>query len=312
MFAGIMCALGAGLMWGLVFIAPLLLDDYPGMVLSFGRYIAFGLVALVPAWVQRRRVATLTRNDWMVALKLSAVGNLFYYAMLASAIQLAGAPLPTMLVGTLPVAIAIYSNWVERKSGRAIAWRHLAAPLVVIFAGLMLVNAGELNHLGEVQRSASDYALGCVLALCGVAAWTWYPVVNAQHLRDHPHIDPACWVTAQGLATLPLACLCYAGYGVFAHSGFAFPLGPRPAYYVGLMLLIGLTASWLANVLWNMAARRLPTSLAGQLIVFETLFALLYAFILQGTLPGPFVGAGIVVLLVGVWLGIRAFRPASQ
>ena len=308
MFAGIMCALGAGLMWGLVFIAPLLLDDYPGMVLSFGRYIAFGVVALVPAWVQRRRVATLTREDWLVALKLSAIGNLLYYAMLASAIQLAGAPLPTMLVGTLPVAIAIYSNWVERKSGRAIAWRRLAAPLVVIFAGLMLVNAGELNHLGEVQRSATDYTLGCVLALCAVAAWTWYPVVNARHLHDHPHIDPACWVTAQGLATLPLAALCYAGYGIFGHAGFAYPLGPRPAYFLALMLLIGLTASWLANVLWNIAARRLPTSLAGQLIVFETLFALLYAFILQGSVPGAMVAAGIVLLLFGVWLGIRAFR----
>jgi drug/metabolite transporter (DMT)-like permease len=103
--------------------------------------------------------------------------------------------------------------------------------------------------------------------------------------------------------------LCYAGYGLFSHSGFDFPLGPRPAYYVALMLLIGLTASWLANVLWNMAARRLPTSLAGQLIVFETLFALLYAFILQGAVPGAMVAAGIVLLLFGVWLGIRAFRP---
>ena len=54
-----MCALGAGLLWGLVFVAPLMLRDYPGMVLSFGRYIAFGLIALVPAWFDRSSMRRL-------------------------------------------------------------------------------------------------------------------------------------------------------------------------------------------------------------------------------------------------------------
>jgi drug/metabolite transporter (DMT)-like permease len=308
MVGGVLCALGAGLMWGLVFIAPLLLHDYPGMVLSFGRFIAFGVIALVPAWLQRRRVARLTRADWLVALKLTAIGNLLYYAALASAIQYAGAPLPTMLIGTLPVTIALYSNWIYRKEADAVAWSRLAPSLVAIFAGLMLVNTGEMSQLGHVERSTTQYVLGTVLALAAVAMWTWYPVVNARHMREHPHVDPAAWVTAQGLATLPLALAGYAIFGAVGQSGFDFPLGPRPLAFVGLMLLIGVTASWLANVLWNMASKRLPTSLAGQLIVFETLFALLYAFTLRREWPGAYVAAGIVCLLSGVWLGMRAFR----
>ena len=59
MLIGVLCALGAGLVWGIVFIAPLLLYDYPGIVLSFGRYLAFGLIAIVPALFDRKRVATL-------------------------------------------------------------------------------------------------------------------------------------------------------------------------------------------------------------------------------------------------------------
>ena len=43
---GVGCALAAGLLWGLVFIAPVLLPDYPAVVLSVGRYLAFGLIAL--------------------------------------------------------------------------------------------------------------------------------------------------------------------------------------------------------------------------------------------------------------------------
>jgi drug/metabolite transporter (DMT)-like permease len=305
--AGVLLALGAGMMWGIVFIAPMLLGDYPGVVLSFGRYIAFGVIALVPAWVQRRRVAALTRADWLRALQLSAVGNLLYYAMLASAIQLAGAPLPTMLIGTLPVTIALYSNWLARKGPDAVAWRKLAPSLAVIVAGLVLLNAGELAQLGQVERSAADYALGGLLALGALLAWTWYPVMNARHLHEHPHIDAASWVTAQGLATLPLALACYGVYGLVTPA-FAFPLGPRPALFVGLMLAVGLLASWAANVLWNMASRRVPPSLAGQLIVFETLFALLYAFIVRGALPAPLVAGGIALLCAGVWLGVRVFR----
>jgi drug/metabolite transporter (DMT)-like permease len=205
MVGGVLCALGAGMMWGLVFIAPLLLHDYPGIVLSFGRFIAFGLIAIVPAWLQRRRLARLTRADWRVALKLTCIGNLLYYAALASAIQYAGAPVPTILIGTLPVTIALYSNWTYRKEADAIAWGKLAPSLLAIFAGLIFVNMGELAQVGQVERSTTQYVLGTALALAAVAMWTWYPVVNARHLREHPHVDPAAWVTAQGLATLPTA-----------------------------------------------------------------------------------------------------------
>ena len=44
--------------------------------------------------------------DWIEALKLAAIGNIVYYLFLASAIQRAGGPLPTMIIGTLPVVIA--------------------------------------------------------------------------------------------------------------------------------------------------------------------------------------------------------------
>ena len=37
---GTLFALLAGLMWGLVFVAPLLLPDYPAALQSFARYLA--------------------------------------------------------------------------------------------------------------------------------------------------------------------------------------------------------------------------------------------------------------------------------
>ncbi len=90
MWTGIFFALAAGLMWGLVFVTPLLLPEYPAALLSFGRYLAFGLIALPLAWLDRARLRQLTRADWLEALKLAAVGNIVYYLFLASSIQHAG------------------------------------------------------------------------------------------------------------------------------------------------------------------------------------------------------------------------------
>ena len=51
------------------------------------------------------------------------------------------------------------------------------------------------------------------------------------------------------------------------------------------MFAIGLLSSWLGTLCWNEASQRLPPTLAGQLIVFETLSALAYAFALRGEWP---------------------------
>ena len=83
------------------------------------------------------------------------------------------------------------------------------------------------------------------------------------------------------------------------------PLGPRPLEFIGLMMAIGLFASWLGTLCWNAASQRLPTALAGQLIVFETLAALSYAFMLRGQWPEPVTLAGIALLVAGVIGGVR-------
>ena len=75
--------------------------------------------------------------------------------------------------------------------------------------------------------------------------------------------------------------------------------------FVGLMLAIGLLASWLGTLCWNAASQRLPTALTGQLIVFETLSALAYALALRGQWPGPLTLAGVALLVAGVLWALR-------
>ena len=51
MISGVLYALLAGLMWGLIFVGPLIVPEYPAMLQSMGRYLALGLIALpLPGW----------------------------------------------------------------------------------------------------------------------------------------------------------------------------------------------------------------------------------------------------------------------
>jgi len=319
LITGTLFAAVAGLMWGLVFIAPLLLPQYPAALLAAARYLAFGLIALPLGWLGRARLATLSRADWVEALKLSAIGNLLYYLCLAAAIQRAGAPLPTMLIGTLPVVIAIVSNRRDAARDGRLRWRQLAPSLLLIGAGIAGVNRDEMQALqGADAATWTRYAGGALLAVGALACWTWYPLRNADWLRAHADRPPGTWATAQGLATLPLAALAYAAFWAWSawRSGsapvaapFTMPFGPTPLRFVALMFTIGLTASWLGTLCWNEASQRLPTALVGQLIVFETLFALAYAFLLRGHIPPLATVAGVVLLVAGVVWALRG-RPA--
>jgi drug/metabolite transporter (DMT)-like permease len=332
MAAGVLFALAAGLLWGLVFIVPLLLPGVSPALLSAGRYLAFGLIALPLAWLDRDRLAELSRADWIEALRLALIGNLIYYLLLSAAIQQAGAPLPTMIIGSLPVVIAIVANL--RADGRPgapraerLPWRALAPSLLLITAGVLLVHHAEFvsgpvagsASSAQAQAQAGAAAWGALLALGAVACWTWYPLRNAEWLRAHPQRRPSTWATAQGLATLPLAVLALLGVmGVeawrgppLAGAGLADVVGAEPVRFFLLMLATGLLASWLGTVCWNEASQRLPSSLAGQLIVFETLAALAYAYALRGAWPAPAAALGVAALVAGVVLGLQRGQAAG-
>lgn len=314
LWSGVLFALAAGLMWGLVFAGPQMLPDYPAALLAFGRYLAFGLMAIGLAALDWQRLRELSASDWWAAARLGLVGNVVYYLFLASAIQQAGGPLPTMIIGTLPVVIALISNRRDATRDGRLPWRALLPALLLTAAGLALVNQDELTRLrAQPDGDLLAYGLGALLAAGAVVCWTWYPLANADWLRAHPDRSPRVWATAQGLATLPLAALGYAltwAYLALTGSDFPMPLGPEPLAFLGLMLAIALFASWLGTLCWNEASQRLPTRLVGQLIVFETLAALAYAFVLRGQWPPVLTTTGIGLLVLGVALAVR--QPAAK
>ncbi len=280
MISGVLYALLAGLMWGLIFVGPLIVPEYPAMLQSMGRYLALGLIALPIAWLGRVRLRQLTRRDWLTALMLTMMGNLIYYFCLASAIQRTGAPVSTMIIGTLPVVIPVFANLLYSQRDGKLAWGKLAPALVCIGIGLACVNIAELNH-GLPNFDWARYTSGVMLALVSVVCWAWYALRNARWLRENPDKHSMMWATAQALVTLPISLIGYVVACFWLNTqmpDFSLPFGSRPLAFISLMIAIAVLCSWVGALCWNVASQRLPTVILGPLIVFETLAGLLYTF----------------------------------
>ncbi len=308
MISGVLYALLAGLMWGLIFVGPLIVPEYPAVLQSMGRYLALGLIALPIAWLGRVRLRQLVRKDWVTALTLTMMGNLIYYVCLASAIQRTGAPVSTMIIGTLPVVIPVFANLLYSQRDGKLSWWRLSPALVLIGIGLLCVNISELNQ-GLPDFSGWRYGSGIALALISVVCWAWYALRNARWLRENPDKHPMMWATAQALVTLPVSLLGYIAACLWLNGqtpDFALPFGPRPAVFIGLMIAIAVLCSWVGALCWNVASQKLPTVILGPLIVFETLAGLLYTFILRQEFPPLLTVSGITLLMVGVVIAVRA------
>ncbi|MFI4957395.1 MAG: EamA family transporter [Gammaproteobacteria bacterium] len=88
------------------------------------------------------------------------------------------------------------------------------------------------------------------------------------------------------------------------------PSDALTSFWIGSAVL-GLLCSWMGAFLWNKASLYLPVSLAGQLTVFETIFGVIFVYIISQSFPSPLEVVGILILLAGVVVGIRHFSKKN-
>ncbi|VVE71117.1 multidrug DMT transporter permease [Pandoraea anapnoica] len=304
---GISYGLAAGALWGLVFLAPRLLPGFSPLELSAARYVLYGLVSavfLAPLWPRLRH--TVTSNDWRALFRLSLVGNLIYYLFVAASVQMAGIAPASLIVGVLPVTVTLVGS---RDHG-ALPLSKLAGPLALVVAGIVCINVDIFTH---AAASGGDWRLtlaGVVCAVGALASWTWYAVANARYLAKFGHFTSQEWSLLTGVATGVLACALAIAALLLPHPMTAdVPRDWQMFLIVNIAVAIG--ASTIGNAFWNAASRTLPLTLSGQLIVFETLFALVYGFIYEHRLPRLLEIAAVALLLAGVSASVRLHSRGS-
>ncbi|CAM5467980.1 DMT family transporter [Sphingobium scionense] len=298
--AGILSGAGAGALWGLVFLAPELVPGFSPLEQAIGRYLAYGLMSallVAPRWRTIRPLLT-PRIMWTLAW-LALAGNLFYYVLLVSAVQMGGIAMTSLVVGFLPVAVTIVGS---RQAG-AVPLRQLAPSLLLCVAGALCIGWQAIVLPGG--GAVATRIIGFACAVGALISWTAFAIGNNHWLRRMEGIGSQDWNFLIGLATgvqalLFLPLVPWLGSGRHDAADWT--------RFAIVVIAVALFASIVGNALWNRMTRLLPLTMVGQMILFETGFALLYAFIWEARLPTLLEGTAFVLVILSVLSCIAAHR----
>ena len=302
--AGVAAGLGAGAVWGTTFVAPLVAPGFSSADYTAGRFLSCGLFSL--AWLLWQTWCTAPgrrRDRWpdaaqaRGALGLSVLGYTGYYLLLVYGVADAGAALPALIVGTLPVWMMLLGK------PEHLRWSSLLPGLLLTATGMALMMDATTEELGTA--GSGHFWRGVLLAVAAMLAWLAFGMLNARWVRRHTGVGSTAWANWLGLAAGLGGLLLWLGWGTAWSE-----LVVRPGFgvFVAVCVFTGIGSAWIAAVLWNVASRRLSTSLAGQLVVSETVFALIYAFAWSGDWPAREQLLACVMFVAGILASIRAHQ----
>lgn len=308
MFVGLLFAIGACFVWGLIFVVPQMLDDYTTTEVVLGRYLSYGFLSAFLFF--RRGFSRLRQYSlkiWARAFLFALLSSLVYYFGLVIGLRFATPTLTVLIVGLAPIVIAFYGNWQTRE----LAFRDLFLPCLWIIFGLVLVNAIEVDWTFK-SKPLVHYLLGFLGVLMALLSWSWFAVHNARFLKKNPQILASEWTTVIGVATLFWTLLVGAVFAITMKeeveiAKFLTLSSDTLRYLMGAFLL-GVFSSWFGCFLWSKASIYLPISLMGPLLIFETLFGLLFVFLFQKQLPTWFELSGAIAMMGGILMSVNAFR----
>ena len=311
MGGGILAGLAAGALWGLVFVAPRMVTGWSSVDLTAGRFLTYGafstLLLLWPALLGR----PLRLPSWSqarAAALMSVLGFSGYYLLLVFSIRDAGSEVPSLIIGTIPIWMMILGKPVGLR------WAALLPGLVLTLAGLGLMM--QSVYTGAMESASTPTAItdagsglffwrGVALACASMVCWTAFGLMNSRWLKQHPDVDVTTWANWLGVATGLGALLLWLVAGSEVNVLLAHKDSAQAAM---ICVATGIGSAWIATILWNIASQRLSASLCGQLIVSETIFALLLSFLWDGQWPSLVQASAVGLFVVGILASIRAHR----
>ncbi|MBC7385995.1 MAG: DMT family transporter [Cryobacterium sp.] len=302
---GLVAAISACACWGVSFLAPRALPDVPPAAIALLRFSFFGGSSLVVLLLGARKLPKLTGRIFFLTFCLTLSGYSAYYYLLAAGIHGAGIVFSTAVIGLLPLSILLFRTPMKE-------WLRLSYSIAAILAGIALL-CTALFLRGGSGASLSPWirvqgAVACAIALL---LWTYFAVANAQFMKTHPQWSPSQWSSWLGVTAMITSFILFfvtEGPDAISHLR-AYSSSSELVLWTGFM---GIFGTWIATVLWNYASRILPDTWLGQLLVFETLFGLLYGFLYERRPPSPLEAAAILLLFTGTVFGVRTLASGRS
>ena len=298
---GILAGLAAGALWGLVFVAPRMVSGFTAVDFTAGRFVSYGALSVV-VMLLWRKAALPTLLQARAALGMSVLGFTGYYLLLVYAIRDAGTEVPSLIIGTIPIWIMLLG----KPAG--LRWAALIPGLVLTLLGLglMMQSSHSAAVAGASAVSAGEnFWRGVAFAIASMVFWTAFGLLNAAWLKKHPEVNATTWANWLGVATGLGALVLW----IVAGSDVKVLIVQESIAQAAILCVAtGIGSAWVATYLWNIASQRLSASMCGQLIVSETIFALVYSFIWDGRWPTALQLAACLLFVAGILASIRAHR----
>lgn len=301
--AGMGYGIGAGALWGLVFLAPELVHEFSPLHLTIGRYLAYGLISAVliaPRW--RSLVPRIGRKGLLALVWLALAGNTLYYLLLSSAVQIGGIAMTSLVIGFLPVAVTIVGS---RERG-AVPLSRLAPSLLLCVAGAVCIGWQAVS--APASGSVTAQLAGLLCAIGALVAWSGFAIGNSRWLARLGDVSSHDWNLMLGVVTGAQAVLLIPFAAALGTGGHA---GAEWARLAIVSIGVAVLASIAGNALWNRMSRLLPLTMVGQMILFETLFALIYGFLYEQRFPTPLETIAFALVTLSVLTCIAAHRTRA-
>ena len=304
-YLGVFAAILAGAMWGISFVAARSVTPFTELDLAVFRTAIFGALSIGLMIHPAFRPTGLTPKQIGTSILLGFIGYVGIFLAVSFASGNAGAAIPPLIIGLLPVLLSLVGNWRER----IVPWKVLAFPLSLIGVGALLINVWAFKGAAE-SIDYPNILLGVICSISALAMWILYGAVNARAMRvdNPPRALP--WTSLHGVGAAIgcffLVCLILItkDTGLSEHS----LKSPEGRNFLVWTLISGIGGSWVAAWSWAIASRNLPLVLAAQLLVAEVVFGLLYGFIFERRWPNLEEWIGATLMISGVIVAIKRYE----
>jgi drug/metabolite transporter (DMT)-like permease len=193
------------------------------------------------------------------------------------------------LMATGPALTLLVAILLRRETATAAKW-----------LGIAVAGAGALMLVGVGVHEGS--ALGNLLALLNVAAYSVYLVISRTLLRRYDALTVITWVFVFGVAgILPWGLL-----PALAETG---GMGAAAWAALGWIVVVPTVAAYYLNV-W--ALKRVEASLVATFVYFQPVLTASMAIPLLGERPSPLIVPAALLIFGGVWIAVRGGRRAGR
>jgi drug/metabolite transporter (DMT)-like permease len=290
------CALASSL-WGCGFyFGKIALAEMNVGAMVLYRFL-FATLALTPLLLLHR--PRFSRADWALLLLASFLGIPLQFLIQFSGLALTTVSHASLMVGTLPVLLAVAATLFAHERMDRTGWFALTLSTL----GATLIALGARHATGASGPTLGGDML-VVLSLVIALAWI---LINKRLMQRHSPVTVTAYGVAAGTAMLLLV----------VPLLYRQPFGPPPISAISLKAWLALAASGLlctasTTLLWNWGLTQVPASQAGVLLNMERLIgSLLGVFLLRESL-GPSARTGGALILAAALIITTGSRTRSR